>query len=149
MGQTPQDYYIFPNSLSRRWKVFGRRSKKGFGAVEILVNNAGVAPAADFLEMADKLCDEVMRVNVYGAYNCCKTFLAPMIDGRGGHHQHRFNRGPRCLSRNCRLCDIQTGRPRPGARVGDRNRQIGGHRERGMPEIFQYRIDPRERKSAR
>ena len=83
MGQTPQDYYIFPNSLSRRWKVFGRRSKKGFGAVEILVNNAGVAPAADFLEMADKLCDEVMRVNVYGAYNCCKTFLAPMIDGRG------------------------------------------------------------------
>ena len=52
--------------------------EKRFGAVEILVNNAGVAPAADFLEMADKLCDEVMRVNVYGAYNCCKTFL-------GGH----------------------------------------------------------------
>ena len=58
--------------------------EKRFGAVEILVNNAGLAPAADFLEMADELWDEVMRVNVNGAYNCCKTFLAPMIGGRWG-----------------------------------------------------------------
>jgi NAD(P)-dependent dehydrogenase (short-subunit alcohol dehydrogenase family) len=58
--------------------------EKCFGAVEILVNNAGVAPAADFLEMADELWDEVMRVNVNGAYNCCKTFLAPMIGAGWG-----------------------------------------------------------------
>src|SRR5687768_597193 len=38
--------------------------EKRLGAVEILVNNAGVAPAADFLEMSDELWDEVMRVNV-------------------------------------------------------------------------------------
>jgi NAD(P)-dependent dehydrogenase (short-subunit alcohol dehydrogenase family) len=58
--------------------------EKHFGAVEVLVNNAGIAPAADFLDMADDLWDKVMRVNVNGAYNCCKTFLAPMINARRG-----------------------------------------------------------------
>jgi NAD(P)-dependent dehydrogenase (short-subunit alcohol dehydrogenase family) len=55
-----------------------------FGAVQILVNNVGIAPAADFLEMSDSLWDEVMRINVRSAYNCCKTFLAPMIGARWG-----------------------------------------------------------------
>jgi NAD(P)-dependent dehydrogenase (short-subunit alcohol dehydrogenase family) len=55
-----------------------------FGAVQILVNNVGIAPAAGFLEMPDNLWDEVMRVNVNAAYNCCKTFLSAMVDSRWG-----------------------------------------------------------------
>ncbi len=58
--------------------------EKRFGAVQILVNNVGMAPAADFLEMSDDLWDEVMRVNVDSAYHCCKVFLAPMIAARWG-----------------------------------------------------------------
>jgi NAD(P)-dependent dehydrogenase (short-subunit alcohol dehydrogenase family) len=58
--------------------------EKRFGAVHILVNNVGIAPAADFLDMPDSLWDEVMRVNVSSVYYCCKTFLAPMIGARWG-----------------------------------------------------------------
>jgi 3-hydroxybutyrate dehydrogenase len=49
------------------------------GAVQILINNAGIAPAAAFLEMEDALWEEVMRVNLTGTYNCCKVFLPEMI----------------------------------------------------------------------
>ena len=55
-----------------------------FGAVQILVNNVGIAPAAGFLDMPDSLWDEVMRVNVSAAYNCCKSFLPPMVGARWG-----------------------------------------------------------------
>ena len=54
------------------------------GPVQILVNNAGIAPAAGFLEMQDSLWEEVMRINVTGTYNCCKVFLAEMLALRWG-----------------------------------------------------------------
>jgi len=54
------------------------------GTVQILINNAGIAPAAGFLEMSDSVWDEVLRVNLTGAYNCCKTFLPGMIDSGWG-----------------------------------------------------------------
>jgi 3-hydroxybutyrate dehydrogenase len=58
--------------------------EKRFGAVEILVNNVGMAPAAKFLEMPDSLWDQVMRVNLDSVYHCCKTFLPSMIAARWG-----------------------------------------------------------------
>ena len=58
--------------------------ERHFGEVQILVNNVGIAPAAGFLDMPDHLWDEVMRVNVSAAYNCCKAFLAAMVDARWG-----------------------------------------------------------------
>lgn len=61
-----------------------RQIESRFGAVQILVNNVGIAPAADFLEMQDSLWEEVMRVNLNAAYNCCKTFLRPMVGARWG-----------------------------------------------------------------
>ena len=72
--------------ITRRSEV---EALKGFvtqrlGRVEILINNAGIAPAASFLEMEDSLWDEVLRVNVTGAYNCCKAFLPDMIAARSG-----------------------------------------------------------------
>jgi NAD(P)-dependent dehydrogenase (short-subunit alcohol dehydrogenase family) len=55
-----------------------------FGAVQVLVNNAGIAPAAGFLEMDDGLWEEVMSVNLTGTYNCCKVFLAEMLEAKWG-----------------------------------------------------------------
>jgi NAD(P)-dependent dehydrogenase (short-subunit alcohol dehydrogenase family) len=49
------------------------------GAVQILINNAGIARAASFLEMEDCLWNEILRVNLTGTYNCCKAFLPRMI----------------------------------------------------------------------
>jgi NAD(P)-dependent dehydrogenase (short-subunit alcohol dehydrogenase family) len=49
------------------------------GTVQILINNAGLARAASFLEMEDRLWNEILRVNLTGTYNCCKAFLPGMI----------------------------------------------------------------------
>ena len=49
------------------------------GTVQILINNAGIARAASFLQMDDRLWNEILRVNLTGTYNCCKAFLPGMI----------------------------------------------------------------------
>jgi len=53
------------------------RSERGI--VQILVNNAGLAQAASFLNMDDKLWDETLKINLTGTYHCCKVFLPDMI----------------------------------------------------------------------
>ena len=54
------------------------------GTAQILINNAGVAPAASFLEMPDHLWEEVLKVNLIGTYYCCKVFLPEMIAAKWG-----------------------------------------------------------------
>jgi NAD(P)-dependent dehydrogenase (short-subunit alcohol dehydrogenase family) len=61
-----------------------RRIASGLGAVQILVNNAGIAPAAAFLEMEDALWEEVLKVNLTGTYYCCKAFLPEMMAANWG-----------------------------------------------------------------
>ena len=60
------------------------KSARHAGLVQILVNGAGIAPAASFLEMDDALLEEVMRTNFMGTYYCCKRFLEPMIGAGWG-----------------------------------------------------------------
>ena len=101
--------------------------RKTFWRGEILVNNAGIAPAADFLEMADKLWDEVMRVNVNGAYNCCKTFLAPMIDAHWGRIINIASTVARVAYPGiAAYATSKHASPRPDTRVGHGNGQIRG-----------------------
>lgn len=50
-----------------------------WGAVQVLINNAGIARAVSFTEMPDALWDEIVETNLTGAYNCCKAVLAEMI----------------------------------------------------------------------
>ena len=49
------------------------------GPIQVLINNAGMAPAVSFLEMDDRLWEEVLKVNLTGTYYCCKVFLPGMI----------------------------------------------------------------------
>jgi NAD(P)-dependent dehydrogenase (short-subunit alcohol dehydrogenase family) len=55
-----------------------------WGNVQILVNNAGVAKAAGFLEMSDSLWEDILKTNLTGPYHCCKIFLPGMIEARWG-----------------------------------------------------------------
>src|SRR5262245_15117886 len=50
-----------------------------WGAVQILINNAGIARAVSFSDMLDEQWDEVIGTNLTGAYNCCKVFLPEMV----------------------------------------------------------------------
>jgi len=55
-----------------------------WGAVHILVNNAGIARAVSFSDMSDEQWDETLETNLTGAYNCCKVFLPGMVRARWG-----------------------------------------------------------------
>jgi NAD(P)-dependent dehydrogenase (short-subunit alcohol dehydrogenase family) len=65
-------------------EALNERIQNEWGAVEILINNAGTAPAASFLEMTDALWEEVLSVNLTGVHNCCKVFLPAMARSRWG-----------------------------------------------------------------
>jgi NAD(P)-dependent dehydrogenase (short-subunit alcohol dehydrogenase family) len=54
------------------------------GAVQILINNAGIARAVNFADMPDDLWDETLETNLTGAYNCCKIFLPGMMQAKWG-----------------------------------------------------------------
>src|SRR5574341_1124702 len=60
-------------------EALDKEIQREIGAVQILVNNAGLAPAVGFLSMEDKLWEEVLKVNLTGTYNCCKVFLPAMV----------------------------------------------------------------------
>jgi NAD(P)-dependent dehydrogenase (short-subunit alcohol dehydrogenase family) len=58
--------------------------RQRWGAVQILINNAGVARAASFLETTDAMWDEILRTNLTGTFYCCKVFLPGMIEAKWG-----------------------------------------------------------------
>ncbi len=55
-----------------------------FGAVDVLVNNAGYFPSTPVIDMPNDEWDRVIRTNLYSVFYCCKAVLPGMIDaGRG------------------------------------------------------------------
>jgi len=55
-----------------------------WGAVQILINNAGIARAVKFTDMPDDVWDAIFETNLTGAYNCCKVFLPRMLQAQWG-----------------------------------------------------------------
>lgn len=56
-----------------------------FGGIDIMVNNAGIAPVVDFLDVSEELLDRVLSVNLKGAFYGTQAAARQMIDqGRGG-----------------------------------------------------------------
>jgi len=49
-----------------------------FGKIDILVNNAGISKRSKLLDYDDDTWLEVIRVNLFGVYLCCKAFLPDM-----------------------------------------------------------------------
>jgi NAD(P)-dependent dehydrogenase (short-subunit alcohol dehydrogenase family) len=62
----------------------GAEISRHWGAVDILINNAGIARAVSFLDMADAEWEQIVAVNLTGAYHCCKEFLPAMIQAKWG-----------------------------------------------------------------
>lgn len=55
-----------------------------FGGVDILVNNAGITRDNFILRMKDEDWDQVLGVNLKGAFNCTKAAAKVMIKNRSG-----------------------------------------------------------------
>jgi 3-oxoacyl-[acyl-carrier protein] reductase len=55
-----------------------------YGRVDILVNNAGITRDGLLLRMTDAQWDEVLAVNLKGAFNCCRAVVRAMMKARSG-----------------------------------------------------------------
>ena len=80
--------------FARRVDVADRKQMTAFaaavgdavGAVDLLVNNAGVGLAATFLDTELDDWDWIVSVNLLGVVHGCKLFVPPMVErGTGGH----------------------------------------------------------------
>lgn len=58
---------------------------KAFGGIDVLVNNAGIFPRVDFLQMTEAQWDEVLNVNLKGTFFCTQTVTRQLVEqGRPG-----------------------------------------------------------------
>ena len=55
-----------------------------FGAIDILVNNAGASLVKPFRELTEAEWDQIVGVNLKGAYLCCSSVLPHMVKQQGG-----------------------------------------------------------------
>lgn len=60
------------------------RAEAGLGAAGILVNNAGTAKSARFMETSREVWDQMIGVNLTGTYLCTARALPAMIAARRG-----------------------------------------------------------------
>ncbi len=61
-----------------------QKIEDALGPVEILVNNAGITKDGLFLRMKEEDWDQVLSVNLKGAFNCTKAVLQGMLKRRYG-----------------------------------------------------------------
>lgn len=57
---------------------------KNFGAVDVLVNNAGVTRDNLLMKMSEEDWDQVIDINLKSIYNTCRALSRPMMKARGG-----------------------------------------------------------------
>jgi len=60
------------------------RVTEDFGSVDILVNNAGITRDTLMMRMTEEQWDQVIEVNLKGAFNLTKAVLKPMMKQRSG-----------------------------------------------------------------
>jgi short-subunit dehydrogenase len=65
----------------RSWAKFA----KAAGAIDVLVNNAGVMPSGRFLEQSPALLAAPMDINYWGIVHGLRAVLPPMIERGHGH----------------------------------------------------------------
>lgn len=51
-----------------------------FGDIDVLVNNAGITAAGDFLQISEEDFDQVLRVNLKGAFLCSQAVARHMVE---------------------------------------------------------------------
>jgi 3-oxoacyl-[acyl-carrier protein] reductase len=50
------------------------------GGIDILVNNAGIFPRVEFLDMTEAQWDEVLNVNLKGAFLCTQAVVCRLVE---------------------------------------------------------------------
>lgn len=58
--------------------------KNDLGSIDILVNNAGTASFGKFLELEPSRWEEIVKINLFGAYYTARAVLPEMIEKQSG-----------------------------------------------------------------
>ncbi|MDQ2085258.1 3-oxoacyl-[acyl-carrier-protein] reductase [Herbivorax sp. ANBcel31] len=61
-----------------------KASIEEFGSIDILVNNAGITKDKPIIKMSEKDWDDVLDINLKGAFLCTKAVVRPMMKKRKG-----------------------------------------------------------------
>ncbi|WP_082686681.1 SDR family NAD(P)-dependent oxidoreductase [Mycobacterium sp. IS-3022] len=68
------------------WESFADGVLEEFGVSDVLVNNAGIVVAGDFLDMTAEAWDRQLGPNLTGVVHGCRVFGRQMVEhGEGGH----------------------------------------------------------------
>jgi 3-oxoacyl-[acyl-carrier protein] reductase len=59
-------------------------ARKALGNIDVLCANAGIAPTVKFVDMTPEAFDRMIKVHLYGAFNCCKAVVDDMVRRRFG-----------------------------------------------------------------
>ncbi|RFU63084.1 3-ketoacyl-ACP reductase [Bacillus sp. V59.32b] len=58
--------------------------KSDLGAINILINNAGIAKFGEFMELTPEEWENIIKVNLMGVYNVTRAVLPGMIEQKAG-----------------------------------------------------------------
>jgi NAD(P)-dependent dehydrogenase (short-subunit alcohol dehydrogenase family) len=70
-------------SMERDVERLASESREAFGGVDVLVNNAGVAPSAGIEEMEPAVFDRIVATNIRAVYLCTRAFWGDLAARRG------------------------------------------------------------------
>lgn len=84
---TEANVFAVRADVSKKSEVVGlvEAAVRHFGAIDIMVNNAGIAPVVEFLDVTEEMLDRVLDVNLKGAFYGTQAAGREMIGrGKGG-----------------------------------------------------------------
>lgn len=55
-------------------------AKRQYGRIDVLVNNAGICPFAEFLDLTEEVWDRVFAVNLKGTFLCSQAVARVMVE---------------------------------------------------------------------
>jgi 3-oxoacyl-[acyl-carrier protein] reductase len=80
---------VLPMDVTDRASVqAAAKDARAFGALSILVNNAGINKPTDFDQVGDADWDDVLATNLKGPFVCAQTFLPLLAEAAGGSIVH-------------------------------------------------------------
>lgn len=65
-------------------KAAAKQTREELGKVLILINNAGIAPFDEFLDIQPELLERVMKVNLFGPFYLTQEIVPDMIEAQWG-----------------------------------------------------------------
>lgn len=61
-----------------------KQTREAFGEIQILVNNAGIAPFVPYLDITDEQWEQIIKINLKGPHLCIREMLPAMLEAKWG-----------------------------------------------------------------